>query len=100
MTHRTGLTAVSASEEPTPGFNHKIPDKIMTPDSVDTSIGTLEFFDGMPSDSTLTKVFDNLDLIRGVDTFLNGIPATSMEGLHWGSSGPASTPATRSSSSR
>ncbi len=56
----------------------------MTPDSVETPIGTLEFFDGMPTDSTLTAVFDNLDLMRGVESFLNGIPATSIEGIRLG----------------
>lgn len=30
--------------EPTPGFNNKVPEAIMTPDKVDTRIGTLEFF--------------------------------------------------------
>ena len=75
---------MTASPEATPGFNQLIPDKILTPDSVDTSIGTLEFFDGMPTEATLTKVYDNLDLIRGVETFLNGIPAASMEGLRLG----------------
>ncbi len=75
---------MSASEEPTPGFNQRIPEKIMTPDAVDTPIGTLEFFDGMPTADTLTKVYDNLDLWRGVETFLNGIPATSIEALRLG----------------
>jgi len=68
----------------TPGFNQQIPAKIMTPDSVDTPIGTLEFFDGMPTDSTLAKVYDNLDQIRGVETFLNGVPAASIEGIRRG----------------
>ena len=34
----------------TPGFNHKIPEKIMTPDTVQTRIGTLKFVDGVPTD--------------------------------------------------
>jgi hypothetical protein len=69
----------------TPGYNNKIPDKIMTPDKVETSIGTLNFFDGMPSAATVDKVYDNLDLIRGVEAFLNGIPTTSIEGIRLGS---------------
>jgi hypothetical protein len=68
----------------TPGYNQTIPGKILTPDSVGTPIGTLEFFDGMPSNETVTRVFDNLDLIRGIETFLNGIPATSLAGLNAG----------------
>ena len=72
------------SQEPTPGYNHKIPQKIMTPDRVETRIGTLEFFDGMPLPNTVDKLYENLLLMRGVDTFLNGIPATSIEGLREG----------------
>jgi hypothetical protein len=71
-------------DQATPGYNQMIPDKIMTPDEVETPIGTLEFFDGMPTDETVTKVFDNLDLLRGVETFLNGMPATSLAGLNRG----------------
>ncbi|WP_417858730.1 DUF1254 domain-containing protein [Xanthomarina gelatinilytica] len=65
-------------------YNTNIPEKILTPDVVDTRIGTLKFFDGLPSDETVEKVYDNLDFMRGVETFLNGIPATSIEGLRLG----------------
>src|SRR5690606_22877524 len=68
----------------TPGYNHKIPEKIMTPDTVETRLGTLRFFDGMPDAATVETLYDNLDLMRGVETFLNGIPATSVEGLRLG----------------
>jgi len=68
----------------TPGYNHKIPDDIMTPNKVKTRIGDLNFYDGIPTKDTLTKVYDNLDFIRGVDVFLNFIPATSIEGMRRG----------------
>ena len=68
----------------TKGYNNKIPEVIMTPDRVKTRIGTLKFFDGMPTEATVNKVYDNLDFIRGVETFLNGIPATSIEGIRLG----------------
>ncbi|MBD3258452.1 DUF1254 domain-containing protein [candidate division GN15 bacterium] len=80
----TLLASTAWSQEPTPGYNHKIPEKIMTPDRVETRIGALEFFDGMPLPGTVDKLYDNLLLMRGVDTFLNGIPATSIEGLREG----------------
>lgn len=75
---------VAFAETPTPGYNHPIPEKIMTPDRVETRIGTLEFFDGLPAEETVEKLYDHLLLIRGVETFLNGIPATSVEGLRLG----------------
>jgi len=77
------LTLV-AKEAPTPGYNTKIPEKIMTPDKVQTRIGELNFYDGVPTMDTVKKVYDNLDFMRGVEVFMNFIPATSIEGLHLG----------------
>ncbi len=68
----------------TEGYNNKIPAKIMTPGKVDTRIGTLEFFDGMPTPATVQAVYDHLDFLRGVEVFLNFIPATSVEGIRRG----------------
>jgi hypothetical protein len=78
------LTVQMAAAEPTPGYNHEIPKQIMTPDVVETRIGKLEFFDGSPLPETAERVLDHLDFLRGVETFLNGIPATSIEGLRLG----------------
>ena len=77
-------TPITFAQEPTPGYNTKIPEYIMTPDRVDTRIGTLEFFDGIPTKETAAVLYDNLDFLRGVETFLNGIPATSIEGIRLG----------------
>jgi len=80
-----GLCSQNAlAKQPTPGFNQKIPDYIMTPNTVNTRIGELSFYDGIPDKKTLTKVYDNLDFMRGVDVFLNFIPATSIEGMRMG----------------
>jgi hypothetical protein len=80
-----GLFAPTAfAEKATPGYNTKIPESIMTPDKVKTRIGTLKFFDGIPTKETAALVYDNLDFLRGVETFMNGIPATSLEGLRLG----------------
>ena len=67
-----------------PNYNTPIPSSITTPDKVETRIGTLEFFDGLPSQGTTQKVFDNLDFLRGVEVFLNCIPMTSLEGMRAG----------------
>jgi hypothetical protein len=55
-----------------------IPPEITTPDSVETRIGTLKFFDGMPDKATVEKVYDNLDFLRGVEVFLNAMPGASV----------------------
>jgi hypothetical protein len=72
------------AEEKTPGFNTKIPEKIMTPDKVESRLGTLNFVDGVPTLETTKKVYDNLDYLRGVEVFLNFVPATSLEGMRLG----------------
>ena len=54
---------------------------IQTPDKVKTSIGTLKFLDGAPSEATAEKVYDYLDRMRGVDTFLKGMPGASLQAM-------------------
>ena len=66
-------------------FKADVPESVTTPDSVETySLGTLEFFDGMPSPETVKKAYDNLDLVRATTVFLDGIPIAAMEGLFRG----------------
>jgi hypothetical protein len=82
------LTAVHtqalAQDAPTPGFNQKIPDQIMSPDKVETRLGTLNFVDGVPTAETTQLVYDNLDFLRGIEVFLNFIPAASIEAFRLG----------------
>ena len=54
---------------------------IHTPNSVETSIGTLKFIDGAPLPETAQKAYDYLDTMRAVDVFLKGIPAASIAEL-------------------
>ena len=56
-------------------------DSISTPNTVETSIGTLKFLDGAPLPETAAKVYDYLDTARAMDTFLKGQPAASIKGL-------------------
>jgi hypothetical protein len=55
-----------------------IPHQITTPDKVDTPIGTLDFFDGVPIGNTTERVYDYVDRARAVEVFINMIPAVSM----------------------
>jgi hypothetical protein len=73
------LTPTLLAKETTPGFNNKIPESILTPDRIKTKVGTLKFFDGIPTKETASLLFENLDLNRGVETFLNGISASNFE---------------------
>ncbi|MCJ7453366.1 MAG: DUF1254 domain-containing protein, partial [Steroidobacteraceae bacterium] len=51
---------------------------ISTPDKVQTPIGRLEFFDGVPTDATVDTRYDNLDRMRGVEVFLDNVGALSV----------------------
>jgi hypothetical protein len=57
-----------------------IPASIITPDKVETPIGTLKFVDGFPDKETVTKVYDNLDFQRGTQAYLQALPIVSIEG--------------------
>ena len=61
-----------------------IPASITTPDKVKTSIGQLEFFDGVPDKATVDKVYDYVDRARAVEAFINLTPAVSMYHLRQG----------------
>jgi len=77
-------TADSSIDDIRSKYNTEAPIDILTPDKVETRIGTLNFFDGIPTEETAELVYDNLDFLRGVEAFLNGVPATSIEGLRRG----------------
>ena len=73
------FTAISAAE--TFEYTTPIPDGIATPDTIETSLGTLNFTDGVPSRETADKVYDFMDTARAADAFLKGMPAASVAAL-------------------
>jgi len=75
-------TALSAT--PKYKMTTDIPPAITTPDQVGTSIGELEFFDGVPSKATVETVYDFVDRARAVEVFINMVPAVSMYHLRQG----------------
>lgn len=75
---------LTGESESMAGYNTPIPTSIMTPDTVSTRIGELQFTDGVPTPETTQTLFDHLDFLRGVEAFLNCIPAASLEGLRRG----------------
>jgi hypothetical protein len=62
----------------------QIPPSLVTPDKVETHLGTLEFKDGTPSKETVEKVYDNLDLTHGEQAFLNAFRGASLAAAHRG----------------
>ena len=66
------FTSTVSPAQTAPKMKTGIPPDITTPDSVQTRLGTLKFFDGLPDKATVEKVYDNLDFMRGVDVFREG----------------------------
>jgi hypothetical protein len=66
------------------GVSQETLTSISTPDRVETSLGTLEFTDGAPSDATATLLYDNLDLMHGVEAFINSFPGASLAAMRRG----------------
>lgn len=77
-------SGASAQTSPKMKMTTPIPESIVTPDTIDSRIGKLNFFDGYPDDATSEKLYDNLDFMRGVEAFLNAMPGASVEALRVG----------------
>lgn len=50
---------------------------IVSPDKVETRLGTLNFFDGFPDKASVEKLYDNLDFQRAVQAYLLALPPVS-----------------------
>jgi len=71
----TAITSAMAQE---------VPKSILTPDRVQSSIGTLEYKDGAPSKETIEKVYDNLDRMHAVEAFVNAYQGASTYAIRVG----------------
>ena len=80
----TGLATSAWAQLPKMKMTTDIPAAITAPAKAETSIGTLEFFDGVPDKATAEKAYDYLDRSRAVEVFMNCIPAMSMYSLREG----------------
>ena len=62
----------------------QVPDNVLIPDKVETRLGTLEFFDGVPTAETAQKVWDHQDFSRAVESMIMCTPAASLAGFRRG----------------
>ncbi|WP_434053790.1 MAG: DUF1254 domain-containing protein [Roseibium sp.] len=74
----------AAADNPKMKMTTEIPDGISAPDSVESSIGTLNFKDGVPDQATAKAAYDALDHARAVTAYLNTIQIASMHGMRKG----------------
>ena len=61
-----------------------IPPSLVTPDKVESRIGTLDFKDGQPSKQTLEKVYDNLDFSHAMRAFSDTLQGVSIHAIRKG----------------
>jgi hypothetical protein len=80
----SGLAATSLAQPTKLKMTTDIPSSVTASDKVETSIGTLDYFDGVPSEKTVETVYDYLDRSRAVNVYLNSIPALSVAMLREG----------------
>ena len=72
------------TQQPVMKMTTPIPENITTPDKIESPIGTLEFFDGIPNRKTIDKVYEYVDRARAVQAFINMTPAVSLYNLRKG----------------
>ncbi len=61
-----------------------VPESLVTPDKLETRLGTLTFDDGQPAKETVDKVFDNLDFQHAVCTFTDTFQGVSIYAIRKG----------------
>lgn len=85
------LLASAASEPAKMAMSTPVPEGIATPDRLETGLGTLQLKDGVPDLETTRKVFDNLDLMRAQQAYLNSLSIASLSAMRHGllEKGPA-----------
>lgn len=82
-----------AALPPVHKFTTPMPPGVLSPDSVDTRLGTLRFQGGVPDQASTDKIYDNLDFQRAVQAYLLALPAVNQMANRAGTlaMGPANT---------
>jgi hypothetical protein len=86
---KAGQTLQVAAETPASDAAAKAPYRmttdiapgVATPDTLDTSIGTLHLRDGVPSAESIETIYDNLDRSRALQAYLLGIPIVNQASM-------------------
>ena len=76
--------AAQSRKASSPGVSQEMLASIGMPRRLDSPFGAMEFFDGLPLPDTVQRSYDALDLMRGVEVFLNCMPGASMVAMRNG----------------
>ena len=87
------LIPVNAQDTPKFKMTTEIPDGITTPDNIETQLGDLNFFDGVPEAKTTEKIYNLLDFTHAYQAYMDGVKIASMDAMRRGilEFGPANT---------
>ncbi len=82
-----------AQDPPQMAMSTTIPDGITTPDNIETQLGALNFFDGVPDAETADKIYNLLDFTHAYQAYLDGVKIASMDAMRRGieAFGPVNT---------
>jgi len=81
----TGLLSALVAAVPGPGeAAEQPPASITTPAKVETRIGTMEFKNGVATEATAEKLFDNLDFTYAFRAFMDNLRGVSIHALRKG----------------
>lgn len=83
--HLLMVAAIGALAAPAEAKTYKMTTEIApgvaTPDTLETSIGTLRLNDGFPTAETTAKIWDNLDRSRALQAYLLAVPIVNQAGM-------------------
>jgi len=78
------ISTIVAADPPAMKMTTPTPPGIATPDKLETRIGTLNLFDGVPDKQTTELVYEELAFQRATQAFLATLPTASMAGMEAG----------------
>lgn len=64
-----------------PKYKADVPAALLSPKEIETRIGTLRFWDGMPDEATVNAVYDNLDFMNAVNLVTEAVHIASMQAM-------------------
>lgn len=74
-------SGLSAQDAPAMKMTTDIPDGITTPDNVETQLGDLNFFDGVPDEESTAKIYNLYDFSQAYQAYLSGVKIASMDAM-------------------
>lgn len=77
----SGLSPALAQDVPNMAMTTDIPDGITTPDNVETQLGDLNFFDGVPDEASTDVIYEFYDFSQAYQAYLSGVKIASMDAM-------------------